>query len=120
MKSATAYYLLLFYSLAICKPVLPLVSDFLAHSLWQTHHLKTVHHQHGREHVHYELVKAASEEQNENTSLPSKSAEPVSVHIPVNIFQEFSFSSIPIVHNASYLQRLSHPAMDVVFPPPKA
>ena len=81
MKTIVAHYLLLIYITAVCKPVLPLVNDLLAHTFWKTEHIITVHHENGKDHVHHELKKI-SDQNNEDANSPApKSSESVSVHI---------------------------------------
>ncbi|TND08030.1 MAG: hypothetical protein FD123_2584 [Bacteroidetes bacterium] len=48
--------------LALVKPLLPAVEDFLAHSFWQTRHVATVHFENGKYHLHADLKEAAPEE----------------------------------------------------------
>lgn len=83
MKTTAAYYLLLLYIFAICKPVLPLVQDELAHIFWNAEHIATVHHHHGDHHAEDEIAKAAQDEDNNKVPQTSKTTEPVSIHIIV-------------------------------------
>lgn len=80
MKTIVAYYFIIFYSVAVCKPVLPLITDYLGHTLWHQKHINTVHHDNGDNHVHYELV-GTQEDKKENYSTNVKSSDPVSVHL---------------------------------------
>lgn len=88
MKSTTAYYLLILYTLALCKPVLPLLQDKLAHSLWQTEHLSTVHTHQGDHHAAEEMMEAGHDENNDKHPAPGKTFEPVSVHLAHHNLQD--------------------------------
>lgn len=64
----------------MCKPVLPLVQDKIAHVFWNTQHIATVHHHHGHQHADEEVAQAHEEEKNK-VPATSKTAEPVSIHL---------------------------------------
>ncbi len=118
MKSVIAYYLLLIYVVALCKPVLPLVNDFLAHTFWQTDHIIAVHHDHGDEHVHYEVLDAAKESEDDNKS-QIKLADPVSVHVTINKKYDFAYQAITKRSYPQYNNFFPFPVMDRQTPPPK-
>ena len=65
----------------MCKPVLPLVQDELAHIFWKAKHLATVHHHHGDHHAEVEVAAAEHEEDGDKQPATTKTSEPVSVHI---------------------------------------
>ena len=83
MKTTAAYYFLVLYTLAVCKPILPFVQDELAHIFWKAKHLATVHHHHGDHHAEKEVAKAAHHEHPDKHPATTKTSEPVSVHIVV-------------------------------------
>ncbi len=120
MKNVSAYYLLLLYSLATCKPILPFINDFFAHTFLKTNHIKSVHHDHGDDHVHYEYLDIENENGKEQKNLPTRLFESVSVHIIIdqdqNLFDKANMDSPP----SSYFYGLPHPIMDLAIPPPKA
>lgn len=118
MKSASAYYLILLYTVAVCKPFLPLVNDFLAHTFWNAAHVEAVHHTHGSNHVHYELKEAAKQEKQDTKA--NKISEPVAVHFPAQTSYDFSHitSSTPQVFNGQYL--VLHSFLETHTPPPKS
>jgi asparagine synthetase B (glutamine-hydrolysing) len=45
----------------MCKPVLPLLRDELAHIFWKAKHLATVHHHHGVHHAEEEVADVVAE-----------------------------------------------------------
>ncbi|MBI3719536.1 MAG: hypothetical protein HY252_13210 [Sphingobacteriales bacterium] len=119
MKQAAVYYLFLIYIMAMCKPILPLVNDMLAHTFYEAEHIATVHQQYGKNHLHNDLKEASKENSNNNTAIV-KASEPVSVHI----FYEGSTLSRPflmIEHSFFYLPKtLLTPEEDIITPPPQA
>jgi hypothetical protein len=59
MKKAILYLLLFTYSTIILKPVLPAVTDCVAHIFWYSEHVGTVHFENGKYHVHNEMIEAS-------------------------------------------------------------
>ncbi len=117
MKSTTAYYLILLYAVAVCKPFLPLVNDFLAHHFWNAAHIETVHHSHGASHVHNELKAAAKEEDKKATG--NLVSEPVAVHVAA--LNNYNFTCV--AHAAQQSSAIScaipHAFLEKHTPPPK-
>lgn len=58
---AVARVLIVAYGLFLLKPVMPIIVDALAHTFWRSVHVAVVHRVNGKEHVHYELRKAAAD-----------------------------------------------------------
>ncbi|MEJ7911666.1 MAG: hypothetical protein WKF70_00830 [Chitinophagaceae bacterium] len=120
MKSVVAYYLLLFYLVAACKPFLPVVSDLLAHTFWHTHHASTVHKDDGDHHLHDQLVESAKEEDKGNTSTASRFSESVSAHFAPNSLLPFISPPTVTVHLHYHGTNLPSPVIEKSVPPPKA
>lgn len=118
MKSASAYYLILLYAVAVCKPFLPSVNDWLAHTFWNAAHLETVHHTHGSNHVHYELKEAAKQEKGDTAS--SVISEPVAVHIAVQSSYRFWHDRFVLEKTCRRLWPVSSTFLETHTPPPKA
>jgi hypothetical protein len=78
VKKQVAILLLVCYSLALAKPLVPVVSDFLAHTFWKSEHLATVHYENGKYHVHLDIEKAGKEQQNDQKKTTEKDS---SVHL---------------------------------------
>ena|GEM_PF-1311421 len=75
-KHILAKVLLLLYLSAVCRPVLPVLADGLAHILWYDRHVQTVHAHNGQSHVHYEVLSALSDDghnDKHSSSAPSQS-----------------------------------------------
>lgn len=58
MKNVAAYYLLILYSVFLLKPLVPVVSDYVAHNWNEAAHLVMVHQEQGSDHVHQALADA--------------------------------------------------------------
>ncbi len=69
---AVARTLMLAYALFLLKPVMPIIIDALAHTFYESVHIAVVHRVHGKEHVHYELRKAAAESEKEGLGQKQK------------------------------------------------
>ena len=118
MKSATAYYLLLIYLASTCKPLSVWLSDVVAHLFFEQEHITTVHRQHGKNHVHYQVAKTAGEED------PAKGSAPVKVideiYLPVQYhFQAHRFR-VGVSYNGYSSAYLPFISLSIQLPPPKA
>lgn len=72
MKRILLYTLLFSYTIIMVKPVMPYVSDIIAHAFWYSQHMATVHYENGKYHVHAEIFKAEKNNSNENQGAPKK------------------------------------------------
>lgn len=119
MKTFGAHCFLLLYTLALCKPILPLIQDDLAHIFWKAKHLATVHHHHGDHHAEEEIAEAEREENDHKQPATTKVSEPVSVHTVVETFYGISQ---PTIHKQDFaLNTFIVPTvlLDKYYPPPK-
>ena len=118
MKHPSAYYLLLLYTIIVCKPHLPVVRDVLAHTFWAQAHIVEVHHHHGAAHLHYELKEAAKQDSTDTTTI--KNSDSVPVHLLTQ--HQFDFTC----YDSGVQRKQSAPcAVPTTFskphtPPPKA
>jgi hypothetical protein len=119
VKTTAAYYFLLFYTLALCKPILPLLQDELAHVFWKAQHLATVHHHHGDHHAEIEVAVAGKEENGDRQPPTTKTSEPVSVHIVIELLYGFSQVTIHKQQFALTICNVSTISLDKYYPPPK-
>ena len=62
MKKTIAIVLICCYSMALLKPLFPLVADFMAHTFWEPEHMATVHYENGQYHVHVEMKNAGDKQ----------------------------------------------------------
>lgn len=118
MKIVAAYYFLLLYTFAVCKPILPLVQDELAHIFWKAKHIATVHHHHGDHHAQDEIVEAEHKE-NDKQPAKTKTSEPVSFHTVVEIIYSISQPTIHKQQFAVNNYNVSTVSLDKYYPPPK-
>ena len=65
----------------MCKPLLPVIKDEMAHLFWKAQHIATVHHHHGDHHAEEETATATHEEENDQHPSATKITEPVQVHV---------------------------------------
>lgn len=103
----------------MCKPVLPLVQDDLAHIFWKAHHLATVHHHHGDHHTEHEIAEAAYHETPDTQAATAKTSEPVSVHLVVEFLYSMSQLSIDKKMFAAKNVNVASISVDKYYPPPK-
>lgn len=106
--------------LAMCKPVLPLVWDEMAHLFWKAEHIATVHHHHGDHHAEEESAEAAHEEENDRYPSTTKTSEPVSAHIVVQ--NNFNIPQPSIVEQQFGVDicKLSKLSLAKHYPPPRS
>ena len=119
MKTIAAYCFLLLYTVAMCKPILPLIQDEFAHIFWKAKHLATVHHHHGDHHAEEEIAEAEHEENADKQPATTKTSEPVSVHIVVEILYGISQLTISEQQFALNNYSVSTVSLDKYYPPPK-
>lgn len=118
MKTIVAYYFLLLYTLALCKPILPAVQDEFAHIFWKAKHLATVHHHHGDHHTEEEIAEAEQKEIDKRPAT-TKTSEPISVHLVVATLYGISQ---PTIHQQQFAVNsctISKVSIDKYYPPPK-
>jgi hypothetical protein len=78
---------------------MPYIADGMAHLLCYHEHIATVHTEHGKHHVHFEVEKENKKNSTENNSEEIKKITPVSEHILHN--PEYVFYS-PILNKAYF------------------
>jgi hypothetical protein len=99
MKKGITYFFLIVYATVMLKPLVPYISDFVAHVFWSYEHISTVHFEHGKYHTHYESLEAAKKENPEKNGGASKSITSVPEHIISE--EEYIFRIQP--NDTSYL-----------------
>ncbi|CAN5592531.1 hypothetical protein BH11BAC3_BH11BAC3_48020 [soil metagenome] len=105
MKKVLSYLLIGMYATIMIQPVMPSVADGFEHLLNYQSHVSTVHHTHGKEHVHVEYIAAAKKSQGKSSSDKSGCrSEPVSEH---NSTLAFEYFIIPIPYVQSYFVPLT-------------
>ena len=103
----------------MCKPILPLIQDEIAHIFWKAKHLATVHHHHGDHHAEKEIAHAEHDHNAGKQPATTRTSEPVSVHL---IVESFYSMFKPIIHNQEYAVNsfaISTVSLDKLYPPPR-
>ena len=119
MKRPSAYYLLLLYSVYICKSFLPVVSDLFAHALWESNHLATVHQHQGSHHLHAEWKKAVKEENKDSKANAESSADSITIHLLLHDAFCFPRMCAKRQDAALYVSHEAHGFLKKFTPPPK-
>ena len=96
VKTFVLYILLFTYATNLVKPVLPYVSDAVAHVFWYTDHLSKVHYENGRYHVHLEALREAKKTDNPKAAIPGKDQQVVSEHMVSRFDYQFIALSAPV------------------------
>ena len=119
LKTALLYLLLLSYTSATFKPAIPFVSDFMAHAFWYSHHMATVHYEHGKYHVHYEILSASKKEGGQkNADLP-KANDHGNEHLVIQPLYNFKSVSAVLLHSQRWIADLPSIASGRLDPPPR-
>ncbi len=119
MKQALLYLLLFAYTTVMLKPVLPIVSDLLAHTFWKWNHISTVHHHDGHDHVHFEIVKIEKEnlpEKKDKIHINDLSANP---HLSHKINFDFTLVLFKSDKFPAFKVSQMHSFLPVDAPPPR-
>ena len=119
MKKAILYLLLFSYTTIVLKPVLPFITDAVAHIFWYSEHIATVHYEKGKYHVHYESMAAAKKTDSQKSVPVSKTETAFSEHF-MNT-SRFVFSSQPLLpaHFSNLSCTLQYTWLANSYPPPK-
>jgi hypothetical protein len=104
----------------MCKPILPLIQDELAHIFWKAEHIATVHHHHGDHHAEEEIAEAAHEEEHDKSPTTTKTSEPVSVHIVLHTLNAIPQISTEKQKFKIIVSNFLTISLDKHYPPPKS
>jgi hypothetical protein len=98
---------------------MPYLSDLIAHTFYNAEHVKTVHFENGKYHVHHELVKLAQKNTGDENDGYLKKISLPDEHLITTT--SFSFFNPYFPHNylPAVLQSITPVCMDAVFPPPR-
>ena len=120
MKKALSYLVLFAYGAVMLMPVLPYISDKVAHTFWLYEHISTVHYEHGQYHTHYQEVEIAKKTNSEHSSNNSKYNGFANEHFLTNTIFHFT---LPIITQQFFsYYNFTTPSTHLLsdFPPPKA
>jgi hypothetical protein len=120
VKTTAAFCTLIFYTLAMCKPLLPVIKDEIAHIFWKAHHIATVHHHDGEHHTEEEVATATHEDESDTHPSTTKLADPVSVHLAAQRDYDLLPPSITEQKFGAGIYKLSTLSLSKHYPPPKS
>ena len=118
MKKVFIYLFIFSYTVIILKPVLPTISDIVAHIFWYSEHMATVHYENGKYHVHNDYIQAAKKDYPEkNNTL--KEDDLINIHLPVG--QQYNFRVYILLQNKFniFSTMLASSYASCHYPPPK-
>lgn len=107
------------YALAVIRPILPVIKDALAHLFFEHHHLETVHHSHGHQHVQSEMKIISLDIQNFNDSDKIKVLDTLDTHFKAdenNIFSNFFLVIQTILFHIEFPSTVN---LSLIKPPPE-
>jgi len=119
LKRIISYLVLFSYTIIILKPVIPIVSDSVAHIFWKLEHISTVHSHDGDNHVHKEIIKTETQDQSDKTSAPSRSEVVLHPHLITKISYDFSLIPEVQIYNAPSFSYYPQASLKMDDPPPK-
>ena len=121
MRKALLYLLLFSYTCIICKPMLPALSDGLAHIFWYSQHMATVHYENGRYHVHNENLREARKGYPQrDASIPKTVAMDTEHLVAAPGYGLTIPAPVSTIYFPSTESALAHIYLNNHFPPPKA
>ena len=119
MKKGLLYLLLFSYSMVMLKPILPFMTDTVAHIFWYSEHMATVHYEKGKYHMHFESLDAAKKSGTEKSPATNKTEKGSSEH--VMIFSQYDFSILLLPNNSfpNEFVHIPHNWLSNSYHPPK-
>lgn len=121
LKRTLIYMLLYVYSFGLLKPIVPLVNDIVAHTLYKMQHLATVHYENGKYHLHAELASESASPANQSkSSVPGSAFEMLANHIQTAVFKIEKYFTITQTIASSQGQHELDVCIKNPIPPPKA
>ena len=119
MKRPILYLLLITYTAGIFKPVLPFVTDVIAHTFFYYKHVSTVHSVNGKNHVHNEFIHEAKKDNTPGKTDTTKKMDNTDEHF-------FLSPNSKLTHDVFSRKQFSFLRMNICkkhadrnFPPPK-
>lgn len=119
MKKALSYLVLFAYGAVMLMPVLPYISDKVAHTFWLYEHISTVHYEHGQYHTHYQEVEIAKKTSTEHSNSNPKNNGFSDEHTTTTFAYHFTPPTTIITSFSIYNLREIHTFLLSDFPPPK-
>ena len=119
MKKEISYILLLLYATVMLKPMMPTIIDGMAHLFWYSHHIATVHYEHGSLHVHYDYLQAAKKESGDKSTALPKPDTNSTEHLGIKPIHALPPARQDIIYYQYQPSNLSTPDTHRDYPPPE-
>jgi hypothetical protein len=120
MNKLFIYILLASYAIMIVRPVVPYISDTIAHTFWRYQHISTVHFENGKYHTHYEVLEAAKKTDPEKASHSGKTDTNIGEHFSTSSNYNISLPALSIVSSFPYSpSNICSTYLFFDYPPPK-
>ena len=120
MKKFLPYLLISLYLTIMLKPVMPYITDAVAHILNFKGHMATEHAHHGRYHVHTEVAESAKNETSETNPNALKKQGPESDQIVTSKFIVLYFPDVNFKYFSILNKNAKSGYLNNHFPPPKS
>ena len=119
MNKVILYLLLFSYTTTLLKPVLPAMTDAVAHIFWYSRHAATVHVEKGKMHLHFETMRAVDKKENDKNNPTEKTGLFNGEHFPVSALYNFTISVTQEKKYSLYLDVFSANYPSFPFRPPE-
>ena len=119
MRKISLYLFLFTYTTVMFKPVIPFVTDCIAHLLFYKDHILTVHAHYGKFHVHAAIAEEAKNDQSEKNTNNLKKENQINEHI---IYEACRVPALKVPLKYYNFQSVHSMNMSIVhdYPPPRA
>ncbi|HEY2584042.1 MAG TPA: hypothetical protein VGI43_19695 [Mucilaginibacter sp.] len=107
------------YILFVFNPVMPVIADKMAHSLWLEYHMVTVHHVYGSKHILHELSDNAKQSDNNKSSGSVKTNADDYVHVIPQVTFDFLSANFTIKSYPHYHMNSPIAYSNIHYQPPK-
>lgn len=119
MQKYLLYIVLFTYTSMMFKPVMPYLTDVVAHTLFYESHISTVHYEDGKLHVHKQVLKETENDQKSDKPLQLKKDSPQNDHYKSDV----AFFIYALINSCTYsiFPPGAFPAqpIDILIPPPR-
>lgn len=111
-----SYVVLFSYAFFIFSPLIPLISDIVAHTFWEKEHLLKEHQVYGKNHVGLEISKSEKDKSTNSVKLGIEDYSHIpTVHVVLHYPVDRALNQAYSLFNCSY--PASYP--DIDYPPPR-
>ena len=120
MTKFLLYLLLYTYTASILKPAMPYIADAVAHTFYYAEHVKTVHVENGKSHVHYESRKINSKSSDKDAEEAIKKISLANEHLIISKINYQYFYPNLLHSYSSFITPMALSVEQIIdVPPPK-